>query len=324
MAKLQKPISSVVTLIEDVNAKRKTARHGYRIPAGKVGTECLRALYYKFRWASPLQEIDGRTARIFQTGEIEEDRLIGELEDAGLIVVDEDIKFDKNGKPQQIGVSFADGHGFGWLDGEIAGIPEAPKKVHVLELKSHNQNSFSQLVKQGVKGSKPEHFGQVQIYMHTRKRDRALYVAVNKNTDEIYSERIEYDFHYCERKERDAKRVVFDATPPPRVMDKPNSFICRMCDHTAICHEGARPEINCRTCIYLTPVSGGTFLCSKFNVSLNRRRQEMGCARHLFLPHLIEGEQVGADLKAGWISYAMRDGSTFENWEPGGDDQPEP
>jgi hypothetical protein len=316
MAELHKPPSGVVTLIETVNAKRKQARHGYRVPASQIGKPCLRSSFYKWRWTTPVEEIDGRLSRLFQTGDREETRMIEELDEAGITVVDL-----IDGK--QIGVSFADGHGYGFLDGEIAGVPAAPKKVHVLECKSHSEKSFNHLVNNGVRVSKPEHYAQCQIYMGVRKRSHCIYLAVNKNTDELYDERIEFDHAFFQTLIQNSRRIVFEAFPPPKIAEDPENFQCRFCDHKAVCHHDELPEVNCRTCIYLNPIDGGQFLCSRFNVSLKRDRQEKGCSRHLYLPTLINGEQVGADLEVGWITYAMPDGSTYENREPGGNDKPE-
>ena len=39
----------------------------------------------------------------------------------------------------------------------------------------------------------------MQIYMHLLGLKRALYLAKNKNTDELYSERIKYDKAEAER-----------------------------------------------------------------------------------------------------------------------------
>lgn len=323
MAKVHKPRPSVVTLIENVNAKKKQLRHGWRVPASSIGKECLRASFYSFRWVSPLDEIDGRLARLFITGDLQEERFTDELREAGLIVVDRDHdNLDDDGNPRQIGVSFADGHGYGYLDGEVAGVPEAPKKVHVLEYKTHSEKSFKQLENVGVEEAKPEHYVQMQIYMHVRKRDRALYLAVNKNDDSLFADRIPYDWKAAQIAIDNASRIVFRPDPPPRISDKPDFFVCRFCDHHAVCHEDATPLRNCRTCIFFEPIAGGSFLCQKFNVSLKRARQEKGCGRHLYVPTLINGEQIGANLEQGFIEYAMRNGETWRNLRPGTADDP--
>jgi hypothetical protein len=49
------------------------------------------------------------------------------------------------------------------------------------------------LEKKGVKVSKPMHWAQMQVYMLGTKIERALYVAVCKDDDRIYTERVKYD-----------------------------------------------------------------------------------------------------------------------------------
>ena len=59
--------------------------------------------------------------------------------------------------------------------------------------------SFAQLLKVGVREHKPQHFAQMQIYMHLTGITRAMYLAVNKDTDDLFVERIEVDRAYAER-----------------------------------------------------------------------------------------------------------------------------
>lgn len=289
-------------------AKRKT-RHGYRLPPSKLGSECDAALWHSFRWTTPPTEFSGQMIRLFETGDIQETRLIADLRAIGVDVVD----FDPDKPEKQIGVSFADGHGYGWLDGEVLGLPEAPATIHIFEAKSHNQKSFDKLLREGVEKSKPEHWSQMQTYMHLRHRDRAVYVAVNKNTDEIYIERVEYDFAAAVRLMNKADRIAFAAVPPAGVSTKPDFYLCKFCDHAERCHGSALPEKNCRTCAHSTPISQGRWICELHNSERDREQQEAGCDDHLFIPAIVPGDQVDADLTESRITYALKDGRTFHN-----------
>jgi hypothetical protein len=40
------------------------------------------------------------------------------------------------------------------IDGVVLGVPESPHKPHLLEIKTHNEKSFNDLVKNGVAKSK--------------------------------------------------------------------------------------------------------------------------------------------------------------------------
>ena len=87
-------------------------------------------------------------------------------------------------------------------------MPEAPEKRHVLEIKTHSKKSFDALVKDGVEKSKPQHFVQMQVYMAAFDVDRALYYAVCKDDDRIYTERIEYDPKFADGLRDKAHRII--------------------------------------------------------------------------------------------------------------------
>jgi len=279
------------------------------LPPSKLGAECERMLWYSFRWVSPPVEFEGQMLRLFQTGDIHEQRFVDDLNKIGCEVVE----LDPNKPDKQIGVSFAYGHSYGFLDAEIRNLPDAPATWHVGEFKSHNDKSFRHLVAHGVEKSKPEHYAQTLIYMHLRNRERGVYLAVNKNTDERYGERIEYDFEKAVRLERKAERIVMSPVPLAKISEKPDFYGCRFCDHADKCHGDALPEVNCRTCLHVTPADGGKWICEHHNTERDREEQEAGCADHLFIPAIVPGDQVDADGEIGRVSYALPDGRTFHN-----------
>ena len=94
---------------------------------------------------------------------------------------------------RQFRVQAHGGHFGGSLDGLAINLLEAPKAWHVLEFKTHSNKSFGDLVAKKVRESKPQHFAQMQIYMHLTGITRAFYVAVCKDTDALHIERIEAD-----------------------------------------------------------------------------------------------------------------------------------
>lgn len=308
MAVLPNPEPQTVVAIRKAREAAQSPRDGYRLAASWLGNSCHRSTWYSFRWVSPPKAFDGRMLRIFETGLMEEERLISDLRRAGVTV----ITRDANNDDRQIGVSFADGHGWGYLDGECSNVPEAPVAVHVLECKSHNHKSFTTTKNKGVKDGKPEHYAQVQTYMHLRKRSRALYIFVNKDTDEVWSERIEYDINTATTLMLAAEKIVYADRPPPRIREDVG-FPCTFCDHKAHCHEGAAARRNCRTCLHSTPTAGGRWMCSRFDHELTREAQGQGCPHHLLIPPLVHGEQVDADIQAGWIEYRLPDGSSWRD-----------
>jgi hypothetical protein len=274
--------------------------------ASIMGTECDRALWYQFRLAYEPEKLEGRKLRLFQTGHREEERVVAELNEAGITVGDQQKKFTAFG-----------GHMQGHLDGVVSNVPEAPDVQHVLEVKTHNEKSFKSLLKDGVAKSKPGHVVQMQLYMHHMKIDHALYVAVNKNDDSIYVERVPYDAKQAEIILRRADRIIKAHAAPAKLYEDPKAkaaFACGWCPALKVCHESKFARRNCRTCISSTPVEGG-WRCELKDKSLTFAEQLAGCEDHVYLPSLVPGEQVDADVERRTIMYAMPDGST---WTDGG------
>ncbi len=173
------------------------------------------------------------------------------------------------------------------------GLLEAPKTWHVLEFKTHSVKSFAELKRQGVQLSKPRHYAQMQVYLHLTGITRAMYVAVCKDTDEIYVERLPGDPAAGEALLVKAGRIVDAARPPERLSADPAWWQCRLCEHHGLCHEAAAAERTCRTCLHSTPVPGG-WHCARHERLLSVADQRQGCGQHLYIPDLVPGEPVDA------------------------------
>ena len=308
MAPLPKPQASTVRAIYAAYEAANNPRDGRSISVSTLAEECARSLFYSFRWASPHEQINGRTLRLFETGNVEEQRWVDNLRMIGCEVVDR----EPNGK--QIMVEACDGHVRGFLDTEILGLPEAPATIHVGEIKSHNLKSFTALKKDGVRKSKELHFAQLQTYMYLRGRDRGIYLAVCKDNDELYAERVHLDSEYVMRLLARAQNIIDANEPPSKLHDDPSAkmaFACGWCKHKPICHEGAWPRVNCRTCLYSSPEAGGSWACARFNKPLSNEEQLTGCPAHLTLPGLIDGEQIDADPELETVTYRLKSGAIW-------------
>lgn len=310
MPPLPRPTHSTVAAIYAAYVDQNKPRDGRSISVSTLAEECGRKLFYDFRWVSPHEEISGRQLRLFETGNIEEDRWVQNLRMIGCEVVDR----EPNGK--QIMVEACNGHVRGYLDSEILGLPEAPKTIHVGEMKSHNLKSFTALKKDGVKKSKPLHYAQLQTYMYVRGRDRGIYLAVCKDNDELYAERVHLDSEHVMRLLARAERIIHATVPPAKLHEDPNAkmaFSCGWCRHKPVCHEDEWPRNNCRTCIYASPESGGQWACARFSKPLSNEEQQQGCPAHLYLPSVVPGEQIDANEEEEWIEYRLRDGKIWRD-----------
>jgi len=274
-AKLQ-----TISKIEEYWKKRgdSETRRTY-LGASIIGHECERKLWYDFRHCTS-EDFSGRLYRLFNRGHREEDTFVEELKGIGCEV----HQFDSKG--EQFAVSDCGGHFKGHTDGAALGIPDAPKTWHLLEFKTSSAKEFKKLDK-GVEQAKPMHYAQMQVYMHLTGLTRALYMVVNKDTDELYGERVRYNKDQAVRILQKAERIIFAEKPPEKATDRPDSFLCKFCSAHALCHgsNNATPavdikELSCRQCVHATPKKDGTWKCEK---------GEYGtvCDEMLFIPQLI-------------------------------------
>jgi hypothetical protein len=304
MPPLPKAQPSTVTAIYQAYEQANTHYDSLGISVGEIATECDRALWYGFRWASQPEQIDGRKLSIFRTGDRWEEVLVSDLERIGVEVWG-----------QQDRIRLVGGHVRGKCDGKAIGLPEAPKTEHLCEFKSSNDKGFKEITKHGCKKAKPLHFGQCQIGMHAFGLSRCLYMVTNKNDDSRHVERIEYDAEYCLRMLARAQRIIESFDPPSRISDDPEFFGCRFCKHRDVCHAGAEPRLTCRSCIHATPEMSGDahWSCSRWAKPLAVKEQKQACGNHLWLPGFIDGEQVDANEQEEWIEYRLRDGSVWRD-----------
>jgi len=284
--------------------------------ASQIGQPCERRLWFGFRWSAH-ETFDARMLRLFDRGQREEAVFVEELRGAGVTVHAVDP-----GTGQQFRFTAAGGHFGGSMDGVALGIPDAPKAWHALEFKTHSAKSFGDLQKKGVQASKPLHAAQVQTYMHLGKLERTLYVAANKDTDELYAERLRRDPAEGARLIEKAERVIFAAEPLPGISTDPAWFECKFCPAHALCHGKAIAPVNCRTCLHATPErdGNGRWSCAKWGSDIPPEAQRVGCGEHRYIPALLAklGEAVDADEKGGWVEYRRPSGTTFRNGGPDG------
>lgn len=287
--------------------------------ASLIGRECARALWYDFRWCGTTRH-PGRLLRLFERGQNEEAVFVANLRAAGVTVFD--VNPETGG---QFRFSDVGGHFGGSMDACALGILEAPKTWHVCEFKTSSSKLFAKLVKEGVEKAKPEHAAQMQCYMHWSGMERAFYLCVNKDTDELYSERLHYDPVTALKLIGKAQRIITADEPPVRISERPDWYQCQWCDHRAICHQEpnapAIPAVSCRSCAHATPELDGDarWSCARFGCDLSVEAQRRGseCPRHVFIPALMPWPAVDADEAEGWVEYQTPDGRTIRNGPTG-------
>lgn len=311
MVALETPQLHTVTAIYEGYLAANEQFDSIGLGIGSVGHECDRNLWMSLRWASPPEAMTGQKLRRFGTGHIEEERLLSDLEAAGF-----EVQRHVEGTEKQFKVYGIGGHLRGKLDGKVKGLPEAPETVHIVECKSHNDRSFKDLIKHKLEKSKPDHYAQTQLYMHLENVTRCLYLVVNKNTDELFAERVRYDAKFCFELLIRIERIIGENRAPSKIAENADKYPCVMCNHKSVCHGETFGRNTCRTCIHATPVidhesKDATWLCERFGKTLSIKEQREGCPAHLFLPDVVPGAQV--DAGDDWIEYRLRNGSFWRD-----------
>jgi CRISPR/Cas system-associated exonuclease Cas4 (RecB family) len=224
----------------------------------EIGEDCKRKLWYKFRWVA-FEKHEGRMLRLFARGHREEERYINYLIGIGCKVE----RFDKDGK--QFKVASVMGHYGGSCDGVVY-TPWYPEVPMILECKTHNTKSFVDYVSKGLQISKPMHLDQMNGYGQKMQIQYGLYFPENKNDDDIKVTLIKLDWERGKALERKAEEIITAQEPPPKISDNPAYYKCGYCFAKDICHYGAIPVRNCRSCKNSIATEGATWTCSKFGV----------------------------------------------------------
>lgn len=233
--------------------------HRNHLGASELGEECWRKLWYGFRWAKE-EKHDGRMLRLFNVGHSAEPRFITYLRGIGFEVKE----FDENGK--QFRIIGAMGHYGGSLDG-MCKAPEhyqlETDLVLLNEFKTNNTGAgFNKVSELPLSKSKPKHFAQMSQYGFKKGLKYGLYLIENKNDSSIVVKIVELDWNYGAQLEKKAEQIIFSKEAPPRISENPASYSCQYCHLKGICHDGEKPEKNCRSCRNATPVENAKWYCS--------------------------------------------------------------
>jgi hypothetical protein len=282
MAKLPDNTQTTKYLLEYGQKPIEEKRRSYLGMSG-IGDECERKLWLGFRWAKK-KFTDTRSKRIFQRGDLEEERVISDLVNVGMkvyaVINDEIVPLTgKVGEKQEEYIGFA-GHSKGHSDGRIEGVIEAPKTVHLLEIKTMNNKNFTNMQKVGLKNSHPNYYAQAQRYMKAAGLTRALFVITNKDNEERDYIRIKFDKDFADDLSAKEREIIIATEPPFKRFNK-TWWKCRWCNVSDVCHDGEAPDVNCRTCAHSDVALEGKWICGLNNdKELSYDDQVKGCKHY--------------------------------------------
>jgi len=282
MARITDTYTNTVAAIDgwhEADAAKVPPRIGEIMGASDIGHHCDRFLWLKFRSMLMPKKIEGRILRLFRRGHREEAMVIEDLYNIGCL-----LEATPGGKQKYVDIGKFVG---GYVDGVIkSGVPEAPTTPHLLEIKTHNDKSFKELQKKGVFKSKPQHWAQCQVYMYGLGLTRCLYIAINKNDDEYYVERFDYDKDAASKIIERGQTLATEARLPGGISTNPAWFQCKFCDFYDFCHGISNASIetwrHCRSCEHITPVidsdgKTGTWFCKLYGENPPKDFLKIGC-----------------------------------------------
>lgn len=263
--------------------------HRSHLGASILGRDCGRDVWYSFHWTTKAS-FEGRMLRLFNRGHIEEARFIAMLMTVGSQVYQQ----DEQGK--QFRIQFGNGHGGGSGDGIGVNIPFVNVPA-LLECKTHNERSFTELAGspddwraflqgkgpfkgKGLKEGKFEHYVQAQLYMRRMQLTICLYMAVNKNTDDLFIQIVELDPETADQFIERGEKLIYMPTPPKKISESPGFWKCRFCDHRPTCHMRKPPDINCRTCQHSKPTDDGLWTCAIWSAIIPKDVQLAACEKY--------------------------------------------
>jgi len=175
----------------------------------------------------------------------------------------------------------------GHFGGSLDGIGLFPERYNIdgpflLEFKTNGTGSgFNKLGEVGMPIAKPEHFAQTSTYGNKYGFEYVVYLNINKNDDSLHVEVVKLDNRLGKQMINKAERIILATEAPSRISDNPTFFKCGYCGMKDICHKGAIPETNCRSCKFATPTDNAQWFCSVHNGIIPKDFISKACPSHL-------------------------------------------
>jgi hypothetical protein len=112
-----------------------------------------------------------------------------------------------------------------------------------------------------------------------------MYIAVNKNDDDLHIEIVELDWNLAHDLMNKAQDIIEAKFRPQRISDNPAYYECKYCAAREVCHQGLAPLRNCRTCKNSSIENEGKWSCDLTGKFLSEEDQLIGCEKY----ELMEG-----------------------------------
>lgn len=265
----------------------------HHLGASVLGNGCDRYLWYSFRWTL-MPKHSSRIHRLFRRGHREEARIIEMLRSTGLVVSTNLVELCENVQlpPTPNSIDIIRNYGLDvykpasvttdtqikanlppHMGGSMDGILHVPANYvgmfgyfMPIEVKTHNQRSFTAMKKNGdsIRWNVPQHFVQGNTYAVRTGCTHFLYVAENKNDDSLYIKQEVAETSVTALNIVRAEQIIYKENET-HIAKTQEKWRCRMCDYDAVCNRKKKDildiAINCRTCVHARPIEDGTWAC---------------------------------------------------------------
>ena len=203
-----------------------------RLGLSQCGHECDRWLWYKHNGCLAIPP-EGRVLRLFQLGNLVEEQLAVDLQSAG---------FRLHSRQKYIEFRQDDLIIHGSCDGIIEGLLESDRP-HLWECKSMGAKGFARLLKEGYEAYSPQYKAQLHCYMLGLKLTKAFVTVYNKDTSQLYAERVTLDKPYATDILQRVFRIMESNAQPERSCPRPDWYKAKWCDYQEPCWNtrGASP-----------------------------------------------------------------------------------
>ena len=218
-------------------ARNRQQRPRDYLGGSRIGEACARKLVYEISHTpkDAGRDFDAGILRIFDAGHQFETLSIRWLRQAGF-----DLR-DRGADGEQFGFAVAGEKLRGHADGVIVAGPDVGIPWPALfEHKALGQKSWNDLVKHGLRQSKPIYFAQVQLYMAYLELEVALLTTLNRDTLALHHEAVPFDAAEAQRlsdRAVDILRAAEAGEPPPRIAAHADFYLCRFCPYATRCWE---------------------------------------------------------------------------------------
>lgn len=235
-----------------------------------IGEDCARKLWLDFRHAivhkdfSNSSKSNGQMLRLFNHGTVIEHAPLELLVEMGFRPVEDPV--DENGFPTQHRTQrYANGHVGGSMDGLMYLPAKFGDFLCIIEVKTSASSEFRKLKSEGVQLHRYMHWCQMCSYGYDKGAPYGLYVALNKDTDEIYFEFLQLNLELGKDMILKGEAIVNAKTPPQRIAASPTSWKCaaknKKCPFISICHHDEVMHKSCRSCSHGTAGPNATWTC---------------------------------------------------------------